>query len=88
MKVFRRDGWLCQICGGATDPATRGTTHPDAPELEHIVPLAKGGEHSYANTACAHRHCKKERQDQASPFGNLTPVENLSTGPFLRTASG
>jgi hypothetical protein len=52
------------------------------------VPLSEGGEHSYANMACAHRRCKMERQDQASPFGNLMPVENLLTGPFLRTSGG
>jgi 5-methylcytosine-specific restriction endonuclease McrA len=61
--VFARDGWLCHICGGRTDKARRGTYHPNAPELDHIVPLAKGGAHSYANTACAHRKCNAAKSD-------------------------
>jgi len=62
-RVFARDGWLCHICGGRTDKARRGTYHPNAPELDHIVPLAKGGAHSYANTACAHRKCNAAKSD-------------------------
>lgn len=63
LKVFERDGWLCHLCGRKTDRARRGTYHPKAPELDHIVPLAKGGAHSYANTACAHRKCNAAKSD-------------------------
>lgn len=76
LRVFKRDGWRCHICGGQTDPALRGTCEPDAPELEHIIPLSKGGDHSYANTACAHRRCNQEKGDTL-PFPGLTPVEEL-----------
>lgn len=62
-RVFMRDGWLCHLCGGKTDRTRRGTYHPKAPELDHIVPLAKGGAHSYANTACAHRSCNAAKSD-------------------------
>ena len=62
-RVFVRDGWLCHLCGGKTDKTRRGTYHPKAPELDHIVPLAKGGAHSYANTACAHRQCNAAKSD-------------------------
>jgi 5-methylcytosine-specific restriction endonuclease McrA len=62
-RVFVRDGWLCHLCGGKTDKARRGTYHPKAPELDHIVPLSKGGAHSYANTACAHRKCNAAKSD-------------------------
>lgn len=62
-RVFMRDGWLCHLCGGKTLKAKRGTYHPKAPELDHIVPLAKGGEHSYRNTACAHRKCNADKSD-------------------------
>lgn len=62
-RVFERDGWRCHLCGGLTRKAARGTYHPKAPELDHIVPLAKGGEHSYRNTACAHRKCNAAKSD-------------------------
>lgn len=62
-RVFERDGWICHLCGGKTLKDKRGTYHPKAPELDHIVPLSKGGEHSYRNTACAHRKCNAAKSD-------------------------
>lgn len=62
-RVFERDGWKCHLCGGLTARERRGTYHPKAPELDHIVPLSKGGEHSYRNTACAHRKCNADKSD-------------------------
>lgn len=55
--VFDRDGWRCHLCGVTTPRRLRGTCDPRAPELDHIVPLAKGGEHSYRNVACCCRAC-------------------------------
>lgn len=63
-RVFERDGWMCHLCGGKTLKHKRGTYHPKAPELDHIVPLSKGGEHSYRNTACAHRKCNAAKSDK------------------------
>lgn len=57
MSVFERDGWRCQICHCATPRRYRGTMRPNAPELDHIVPLALGGAHTYTNTQCACRSC-------------------------------
>jgi hypothetical protein len=57
ITVFVRDGWRCQLCGVPTPKAQRGTTRPTAPELDHIVPLAAGGPHTYTNTQCACRRC-------------------------------
>lgn len=61
IKVFDRDGWRCQICGTKTQKAKRGKVHPRAPELDHIVPLSVGGEHSYRNTQCACRECNSKK---------------------------
>lgn len=60
-KVFARDRWRCQLCGIKTPQAKRGTHHPDAPELDHIVPLAIGGEHSYRNAQCTCRRCNQAK---------------------------
>lgn len=57
LKVFERDGWRCHLCGIKTKQHLRGTSASNAPELDHIVPLSKGGEHSYRNTACSCRGC-------------------------------
>lgn len=65
--VFDRDKWQCHLCGVKTPKKLRGTLDDRAPELDHIVPLAAGGSHSYANTACACRSCNIEKG--AQPLG-------------------
>lgn len=62
-RVFDRDGWRCHLCSRRTPERLRGSYDPRAPELDHIVPLSKGGEHSYRNTACACRHCNGLKSD-------------------------
>lgn len=63
-KVFERDGWRCHLCGKQTRKDKRGSIHPLAPELDHIIPISKGGEHSYANTACSCRKCNATKSDR------------------------
>jgi len=64
--VFTRDGWTCKLCGCDTPRALRGTFVPNAPELDHIIPLALGGEHSYENTQCACRACNGSKGAKAA----------------------
>lgn len=53
--VFARDKWRCQLCGTRVRRGHANT--PDSPELDHIVPLAHGGSHTYENTQCLCRQC-------------------------------
>jgi 5-methylcytosine-specific restriction endonuclease McrA len=64
IRVFIRDGWRCQLCGKKLNRKHRGTYRHDAPELDHIVPLSRGGEHSYLNTQCACRKCNAEKKGE------------------------
>lgn len=68
LSVFARDDWTCQICG---DPVLRGVEapHPLSVSLDHIVPLARGGDHTYDNTQCAHLACNvaKGARHEESP---------------------
>lgn len=59
--VFVRDKWRCQLCGRKLKKEHRGTKRVDAPELDHIIPISKGGEHSKRNTQCACRKCNQEK---------------------------
>lgn len=63
-EVFRRDGWRCHLCEVATPRSLRGTTSPWAPELDHVIPLSRGGAHTYENTACACRACNIAKGDR------------------------
>jgi 5-methylcytosine-specific restriction endonuclease McrA len=59
-KVFERDGWRCQICGGRVLKSAK-VPHPKAPTVDHIVPLAMDGDHSMANAQTAHFICNSEK---------------------------
>jgi len=62
--VFKRDKWRCHICGVHTPKRLRGTYDDNAPELDHVIPLAKGGSHTYDNVACCCRRCNQRKSDQ------------------------
>lgn len=61
LKVLARDGWKCQICGVPTPKRLRGTYEPNAPEVDHIIPLAVGGTHTWGNVQCACRECNGKK---------------------------
>lgn len=49
LKVFERDGWVCGIC---KRPVSR-----DDVSIDHIIPIARGGDHTYENCQTAHLAC-------------------------------
>ena len=63
--VFQRDGWRCQLCDCSSPKILRGTYHPLAPELDHIKPLSKGGEHTMENTQLLCRTCNMMKSDKS-----------------------
>lgn len=69
IEVLERDGWRCHLCGVKTPKKLRGTYADQAPELDHIIPLSQGGEHSRRNTACSCRKCNIEKADK--PLGQM-----------------
>ena len=69
IKVFERDGWRCGICGCKTHKGKRGSYHPRAPELDHIIALANGGTHTWRNVQCSCRECNGRKG--ASDYGQL-----------------
>lgn len=87
--VFKGDHWTCYICGKATPrELIRDFRHPDAPTLDHIIPLSKGGAHLYTNTRCACRDCNSRKSSDVPPVyftrgywkGETPPAWS---GPFL-----
>lgn len=74
-QIFERDKWVCQIPGCADpspmDPALRGTYGPLAPEIDHIIPLARHGTAQASNRRAAHRRCngkKHKKLDSELPL--------------------
>jgi predicted nucleic acid-binding Zn ribbon protein len=64
LEVLRRDNWTCYICGVETPETLRGTYEDNAPEVDHIIPIAVGGAHSLDNVACACRRCNIQKGDK------------------------
>ena len=60
LEVFERDEWICAICHEPVDPAL---SYPDpmSASLDHRIPLAKGGKHTYNNSQCTHLFCNESK---------------------------
>lgn len=52
--VFKRDNGICGICRRKVLPS-------GAWEIDHVIPISKGGEHSYANVQLSHRVCNRSK---------------------------
>lgn len=71
-QIYVRDGWRCQYCGCDTPERLKGTFQPNAPEIDHRMPLSKGGKHIHSNVCCSCRACNlKKGSMQDIEFMNL-----------------
>jgi len=68
-RLFKRDSGVCYLCGkqcdwndGVTKEGTfvAGNNYPS---IDHIVPVAKGGTHTWDNIKLAHRICNTLKRD-------------------------
>jgi len=55
-KVFERDKWICHICKEKIDKKLKFPSHFSA-SIDHVIPISKGGAHSYENIRAAHYIC-------------------------------
>ena len=55
-EIFDRDGWRCQLCRRLM---VKALDYPDpmSASLDHIVPLAAGGQHVRTNVQASHLVC-------------------------------
>jgi hypothetical protein len=63
--VYKRDKGICQICLKRV-PKTAKFPDPLSPSYDHIIPLAKGGEHSYRNVVLTHLLCNTSKGDRGA----------------------
>ena len=64
LTIFERDKWTCQICKIKTPKSHRGKKLATSPELDHIIPLARGGPHTHDNLQCLCRKCNGSKSDK------------------------
>lgn len=78
-KLYKRDHGICYLCGEKCDWEDKeerdGTIicGDRYPSVEHVIPLSKGGEHSWENVRLAHRICNIRKRDRVpSTTSSLT----------------
>ena len=69
-EVIKRFGLTCALCGEKCDTndfkiidgtVVCGNLYPS---LDHIIPMAKGGSHTWDNVQIAHRRCNSLKGDK------------------------
>ncbi|WP_420811833.1 HNH endonuclease [Kutzneria albida] len=58
---------MCGLCNEHID-YTLSWPNPGSPSLDHIVPLSRGGSHTYENVQAAHLGCNVRAQDKRRSF--------------------
>lgn len=65
-KLIARDGLTCAICGGEcdlNDHSWSNYTGAMYPSIDHIIPLSKGGTHTWDNVQVTHMICNSLKSD-------------------------
>ena len=71
--LAERYGRKCHICGGQI-PENVDRFHPLYFTMDHVVPLAEGGAHTYENVKPAHASCNKQKSAKLSGWENIRPI--------------
>lgn len=60
--VIEKHKKICAICGEKVDMSVH-SNHDDYPSIDHIIPVSKGGTHTWDNVQLAHRRCNNKKRD-------------------------
>ena len=62
-RLMKRDKNLCYLCG---DKVNINLDYNDDyyPNIEHVIPVSKGGTHTWDNVKLSHRICNMEKSDK------------------------
>lgn len=74
-EVLRRDHHTCQYCG-----STHNLT------LDHVVPLSKGGSHSWDNVVTACERCNQRKGNRTPEEANM-PLRSKPRAPLHPTVA-
>lgn len=60
LVLFEMHAWICWVCDEKINKRLRFPNYMAA-TIEHIIPLAQGGTHTWDNVAPAHARCNFEK---------------------------
>jgi len=63
--LYRRDSGVCYLCGEKCDwdDKNENFVGPNYPSIDHIIPVSRGGFHSWNNVRLAHFLCNVNKSD-------------------------
>jgi hypothetical protein len=64
-QLFENHKWICGICGLKIDKKLKWP-NPLSISHDHILPLSKGGDHTYGNIQPAHLRCNLSKNNRIS----------------------
>lgn len=68
-RVFKRDNFTCQYCGRSAPEVVL--------EVDHIVPLSKGGDNTLSNLVTSCRDCNRGKRDDSLKDDSLVMKRKL-----------
>lgn len=70
-RLILKDNNICYLCGDGCDSDDHVITNEgyfivgkSYPSIEHVIPISKGGTHSWANVKLAHHYCNTIKSDK------------------------
>lgn len=81
-SVLERDGWICQIC---KHPIDRALSHPHrmSASIDHVIPLSRGGVHTYSNVQAAHYSCNSRKNATMPTDQRVVALAAIGAGRHL-----
>lgn len=70
VDLFKKSNGVCYLCGSPCDTEDRREVNGTIicgdmyPSIDHVIPLARGGKHSWSNVRLAHRICNSLKSDK------------------------
>lgn len=74
-EVLRRDHYTCQYCGSSKHLT-----------LDHVIPLSKGGQHTWDNVVTACEQCNQRKSDR-TPLDAGMPLRTKPKAPIHPTVA-
>lgn len=62
-KLVKRDKGKCYICGDMVN-MTLDSNDEYYGSIDHVIPISKGGTHTWGNVKLAHRHCNSVKNNK------------------------
>lgn len=81
--VYNRDEWTCYLCGINVKTYNHRKYMKDRASIDHVVPISKGGDHTYSNVMTCCVACNIRKGSRSTPGVPTLLETSLPTSPAL-----